>query len=110
MAGVRVMLLFWLLAAHALCDYALQGDFMAKAKNRANPIPGVPWYQAMGSHALIHGAAVTLITGSLVLGIAEVIAHFLIDDAKCVGRINYNADQAMHALCKVVWAALAGVI
>lgn len=33
-----------LLAGHALCDYPLQGDFLAKAKNRAAPLPGVPWY------------------------------------------------------------------
>lgn len=29
-----------MLAGHALADYPLQGDFLAKAKNRANPIPG----------------------------------------------------------------------
>lgn len=98
-------LFLFLLAAHALCDYALQGDFMAKAKNRFAPIPGVPWYQAMGSHACIHGAAVALLTGSWVLGALEAVAHFCIDDAKCSGKISYNADQALHVACKVAWAA-----
>jgi hypothetical protein len=43
---MNVALLFGaLVAAHALCDYPLQGDFLARAKNRAAPIAGVPWYQ-----------------------------------------------------------------
>lgn len=33
-----------LVAGHALADYPLQGDFLARAKNRAAPIPGVPWF------------------------------------------------------------------
>ena len=37
------MILFWLMVGHALADYPLQGDFLAKAKNRTAPIPGVPW-------------------------------------------------------------------
>jgi hypothetical protein len=32
----RVLLLF---AGHALCDYPLQGDFLARGKNHCNPIP-----------------------------------------------------------------------
>ena len=100
------LLLGWMLAAHALCDYALQGDFMAKAKNRANPIPGVPWYQPMGAHALIHGAAVGLITGNALVAGWEAITHFWIDDSKCVGRFGYNTDQALHVACKVAWALI----
>lgn len=92
-----MLLLFW----HALADYPLQGDFLAKAKNRAAPIPGVPWFQALGAHAAIHAGGVGLITGSLWLALVEFVAHALIDDAKCRGRIGFNADQALHALCKV---------
>ena len=51
-----------LLAAHALCDYPLQGDFLAKAKNPAQPIPGVPWWCAMAAHCAIHAGAVLLVT------------------------------------------------
>jgi hypothetical protein len=32
-----------LLVVHALCDYPLQGGFLARGKNEINPIPGVPW-------------------------------------------------------------------
>lgn len=101
-------LLFLLLAAHALCDYPLQGDFLAKAKNRVAPLPGIPWFQALGAHALIHGGAVALLTGIWWLGLAEAVAHFVIDDAKCRNRLTFNADQLLHGLCKVVWALVAG--
>lgn len=95
-----------LLVGHALADYPLQGDFLAKAKNRANPIPGVPWYHGLLPHAAIHGGFVGVITGSLSLGVAEFVVHCLIDDAKCMGRISYNTDQALHVACKVLWVAI----
>jgi hypothetical protein len=99
-----------LVAAHALCDYPLQGDFLARAKNRAAPIPGVPWYQALGAHAAIHGAAVALLTGIPLLGVAEVAAHALTDDAKCTGKIGFNTDQSIHVACKLLWAIIAGAM
>lgn len=98
-----------LIVAHAVCDYPLQGDFLSKAKNRTAPIPGVPWWQALGAHAVMHGGAVWLLTGSLWLGLAEVAAHALIDDAKCRGRLSFNADQALHVVCKVLWVAIAWI-
>lgn len=97
-----------LIAGHALADYPLQGDFLAKAKNRKAPIPGVPWYQAMAAHSIIHGGLVGIITGSIYLGVAEIVAHWIIDDAKCLRWISFNQDQLMHLLCKVVWAFIAG--
>lgn len=96
-------MLFQLVAAHALADYPLQGDFLSKAKNRTAPLPGVPWYQALGAHALIHGGAVALITGRPALGLAETAIHALTDDLKCRGRLTYNQDQAVHAICKIAW-------
>jgi hypothetical protein len=96
-----------LVIAHAVCDYPLQGDFLARAKNRTAPIPGVPWYQALGAHALMHGGAVWLLTGSIWLGMAEVAAHCVIDDLKCRGRIGFNADQSLHIVCKALWALTA---
>lgn len=98
--------LFALIGAHALCDYPLQGDFLAKAKNRQSPIAGVPWYHGLGAHALIHGAAVAAVTRSPALGIAETVVHAVTDDLKCAGRIGYNTDQAIHVACKLLWIAL----
>ena len=92
-----------LLVGHALADYPLQGDFLSRAKNRTAPIPGVPWYQALGAHALIHAGVVAYLTGLWWLGALEFIAHAVIDDAKCKGRLTFNQDQGLHALCKVLW-------
>lgn len=99
---VFAMLLGW----HALADYPLQGDFLARAKNHTAPIPGVPWYQALGAHAVIHGVGVAYITGSLAMGVAETVAHFVIDHGKSAGIIGYDEDQALHVACKVAYVAI----
>lgn len=97
------LMLFLLIAAHYLADYPLQGDFLAKAKNRANPIPGVPFYQALIAHAFIHGGFVALITGVWWLGLLETICHAIIDDSKCTGYIDFDTDQQLHLICKLLW-------
>lgn len=89
--------------AHALCDYPLQGDFLAKAKNHKAPIPGVDWWIALSMHAAIHAGAVAFITRSVWLGVAEFAAHCFIDFGKCDGWFGFRTDQALHLLCKVIW-------
>jgi len=117
---------FWLFFAlaigHALADFPLQGAFLSEAKNRhlgfsphsdkatptSTPIPkpnGI-WIQALSAHTLIHGGAVWLITGSPVLGLIEVILHWIIDFAKCEGWLGFNADQLLHYLCKASYVLL----
>lgn len=96
-----------LIAGHALCDYPLQGDFLAKGKNRTAPIPGMPWQQLLGAHAAIHGGAVGLITGIWWLGLLEFAAHFVIDDAKCRSRLTFTQDQTLHVVCKATWVLIA---
>ena len=95
--------LWWLLVGHAVCDYPLQGDFLARGKNHKNPIPGVPWMQCLCAHALIQAGAVTLVTGSVALGLAEFVCHFSIDFGKCSGWYGFNLDQSMHVACKAAW-------
>ncbi|HEX7991407.1 MAG TPA: DUF3307 domain-containing protein [Stenotrophomonas sp.] len=95
-----------LIVGHALADYPLQGEFLSRAKNRFSPLPGVPWYQALAAHAVIHGGMVGCITGSILLGVFETLAHALIDDLKCGHRISYNVDQLLHVLCKLLWVGL----
>lgn len=97
-------LFFWLMVGHAVADYPLQGDFLARAKNHTAPIPGIPWQQALFWHALMHGGAVALITHSVALGLAETFVHMTIDFCKCQGWADFNADQALHVTCKVAWA------
>lgn len=101
-----IPMLFLLIAGHALADYPLQGEFLAMGKSRAKPSPFIPWYQALGAHALIHGGMVALITGVWWLGVAETLAHALIDDSKCTGKIGFNTDQSLHVVCKAVWVAV----
>lgn len=97
---------FWLLVSHAMCDMALQNDFIAQAKNRHTALGSVYWPWVLASHGLIHGAGVAFVTGSVGLGMCEVIAHSLIDFSKCEGWIGFHVDQTLHVLCKVLWVAI----
>ncbi|WP_395119655.1 DUF3307 domain-containing protein [Rhodanobacter sp. FW102-FHT14D06] len=100
------MILFLLIAAHALADYPLQGDFLAANKARTGP-NYVPWWQALLAHAFIHGGFVAVITGVWWLGALEVAIHAVTDHLKCESRIGINTDQAIHVACKLTWAAIA---
>ena len=99
------LMLIALIGAHLFLDYAGQGDFMAKAKNATAPIPGVPWWIVLWSHAAIHGAAAALITGFWPIFFAETGCHSAIDDAKCRNLLGFKMDQALHLACKVGWFA-----
>lgn len=110
MSAFDLLTLFALLVfGHALGDYPLQGDFLAKAKNRFAPLPGIPWFQAMAAHCTIHGGIVGVVTGSLWLGLAEALAHAMIDDLKCRGKITFNQDQSVHLGCKLIWVGAVAV-
>lgn len=107
--------LFALGIAHALADFALQGEFLALAKNRhadsakffgENGQPRWLWVQALTAHSLIHAGGVWLVTGSVVLGAVELILHWFIDYAKNEGWTSFSADQFLHFLCKVAYAAI----
>ena len=104
-------LLFWLLVGHAVADYPLQSDFIAKAKNRHNPMgfipagqtPQVHWPFVLCAHAATHAGAVALVTGSVFLGVLEFVAHTIIDFAKCENWTSIYSDQALHVGCKLLW-------
>ncbi len=107
-------LAFALLASHAVCDFALQSDAMAKGKNRHNrttPPPGAKyqpsWAHWLTAHAMIHGAGVAFVTGIWWLGALEAGCHWLIDFNKCDNRIGMNTDQGLHLACKAVWLLIA---
>lgn len=113
--------LFWLIAGHALGDFSLQSDAMAKGKNRNRDVshlvpPGQTlqkvWPFYLSAHALIMGSLVALATGSIVLGVCETITHWLIDFGKCDNRYGIYCDQAMHLTLKLVWflIAITGVL
>lgn len=104
-------LFFRLLIGHALADFALQSDAMAKGKNRhrkTEPPPGATyqpcWMYWLSAHALIHGGAVWAITGNVWIGLCETILHWVIDFGKCDNLYGIHEDQALHLLCKLTWS------
>lgn len=103
---------FYLIASHFICDYPLQSDFIAVGKNPdKSPHNGVPWQWIMLAHAFTHGCGVALATGNVWLGMAETVAHYVIDFGKCddsfgTGASAANIDQWLHIGCKVLWYAI----
>jgi len=102
-----VTFLFLLWFAHCLADYPLQGDFLANAKNRNTELGKVYWPHALLAHSTIHGGFVMLITGSVWLGLLELVIHGITDFLKCEGKIDLDVDQMIHYLCKCIWAGVA---
>lgn len=90
-----------LIAGHFVADYPLQGDFLATAKVKG---PLRVWH--LFGHSAIQGGMVGLVTGSLILGLAETAVHMAIDEAKVRGWTTFGQDQAFHVVCKVAWVAL----
>lgn len=110
-----VVFLFLALAiGHAVADFPLQGPFLSEAKNRHgnaakffnDEVPAGVWLHALTAHSLIHAGAVWLITGSAVLGVIELVLHWLIDYAKCEGWTGFNIDQLLHYVCKIIYAMM----
>ena len=97
------MLLFMLFAWHYLADFPLQGTFLATAKSRHSELGRSIWPHALFGHAMIHGSGVAILTGSAELGVAETIIHAITDFCKCEGLIDFNVDQAVHIVCKIIW-------
>lgn len=116
--GTSAAIFFALVIGHVLADYPLQGRFLAMAKNRHADVsslfggeapPRGLWIHALTSHSLIHAGVVWLITGSIVLGLAELALHWVIDFAKCEKWTNLTSDQALHLICKASYVALIGL-
>ena len=95
--------LFALLAmGHFLGDFGLQNDRMAVEKCPGRDVT-LAWQWWLLAHAAIHGFLVALITGLPLLGLAEWVAHALIDLGKCRYRYNLSVDQGLHLGSKLVW-------
>lgn len=105
-----------MVVGHAIADFWAQSDALAKMKNRNRDSaafcppgqkPQIVWPYALTAHALMHGAAVWIITGNVWLFVAETTAHWLIDFGKCENWYGIHADQAAHVGCKALWLAFA---
>jgi hypothetical protein len=115
-----LQLAFWLVASHALCDFALQPTPMARGKSRRHAVilprdqrHEPTWIDWLLAHSMIHGAGVA---GALTLvgrpdlwwlGLGELVLHAAIDYLKADRRITMAADQALHLACKALWLATA---
>jgi hypothetical protein len=106
------VLFFALLVGHMLADYPLQGDFLAVHKNRHVSQPGSKeypdhlWIHCLLSHSMIHAGFVWIISGQLILGIAEMVLHFVLDFIKCERWTSYTTDQVLHFACKAAYVAV----
>jgi hypothetical protein len=106
------LMLFKLLCGHALADFALQTDAMAKGKNRNLKPDYMPkgqkltpcWPYWLSAHALIHAGTVYVITGVVWAAIFELVSHWLIDFAKCENLTDPHKDQFCHCILKVFYA------
>lgn len=101
-----LVVFFLLVGCHFLADFPLQGEFLAKGKNRHIGMPGTPWDVCLLAHGSIHGLFVGLVTQSILLGMLEVIAHCVIDYIKCEKLISFRGDQLYHIWCKIAWTVL----
>jgi hypothetical protein len=102
---------FALIALHFLCDFPLQGEFLARGKHHRLGLAGVPWPICLFAHAFIQSAGVALIL-PLPFAAAELGAHATIDWCKSEGLLGLGErgfwfDQALHILLRVLWATLA---
>jgi len=95
-----------LAVAHALADFPLQGDYLARQKTRATAGSIEEWIVALTAHSLIHAGAVWLVTGSMILGAAELVLHALIDLGKGERKFGLVTDQILHLSCKAGYAAM----
>ena len=99
---------------HAVADYSLQTDFMARGKNRHAPFTSecsLPaktlWIYCLTSHALVHAGGVWLVSGRVGFALAEFVLHWLIDWAKIERKMDFHTDQALHLACKAAYVAVA---
>jgi hypothetical protein len=103
-------LFFALAIGHALGDFPLQSEFLARGKDRhaKRTYPDTPpaslWAYCLTAHALTHAGLVWAITGSAVLGFIEFLLHWSIDFSKSEKWLGFHADQAAHLLCKLGYA------
>lgn len=100
-----LVLFFAMLIGHAVADFGLQSDFIARNKVRSAAHDGPPglWFHVLFAHSLIHAGAVWVITGSPALAAAELALHALIDHVRGRETLSFNADQSLHILCKAAY-------
>ena len=88
---------------HALADFPLQSEYLARQKSRASATSRGDWLVALSAHCVIHAGGVWLVSGSLAVAAVEFTLHCLIDIAKGEGKFNLVTDQLLHLGCKLAY-------
>ncbi len=88
---------------HALADFPLQGEYLARMKVRDQTTILPEWIIALTAHSLIQAGGVWLVSGSAILGATELGLHWLIDLGKGEGKFGYVTDQWLHLACKLAY-------
>ena len=98
-----IALFFAFAIAHALADFPLQGEYLARTKVRHQAGNLSEWMIALTAHSLVHAGAVWIVSGSVILGVTELCLHWLIDLGKGEGKYGYATDQWLHLSCKLAY-------
>lgn len=96
-----------LIAIHFLCDFPLQGDFMAINKSKK---AFKDWWVVLIAHCFIHGlgvwAALTLFGYNSGVAISSmifmIVSHFMIDLSKNNNLISFKTDQLLHLVILLI--------
>lgn len=99
-------LFFAFAIAHALADYPLQGDYLARMKVRDQAGNPMEWFIALTAHSLVQAGGVWIVSGSPLLGLVELCLHWLIDLGKGEGKFGYLVDQLLHLACKLAYVVV----
>lgn len=91
---------------HALADFPLQGSYLARQKFRRLADSRSDWLVALSAHCVIQAGGVWLVSGSLALGIVELVLHGLIDLAKGEDKFGLATDQLLHVACKLAYVGV----
>jgi len=94
--------------AHTVTDVALQTQWMSEHKRPGYCIRD-SWTEfayPLASHSVINGAGVAFVTGSVWLGVLEIIIHSVSDLLKSIDAISENKDVLIHIMSKVVYVIL----
>lgn len=99
-------LFFAFAIAHAVADYPLQGDYLARMKCRDQAANPHEWLIPLTAHSLIQAGGVWIVSGSALLGAIELCLHWLIDLGKGEGKFGYVTDQMLHIVCKLAYVVV----
>lgn len=102
--------IFLLIAGHAVADFGLQTEFVARFKSQhlsfedgSTKRGDLVWMHILGAHCFIHGLFVYIVLGNVWLGLAEALCHGAIDYAKSDNKFGFHTDQLLHLGCKLLW-------